>query len=226
MVWVKICGITNLEDARLAPQLKADALGFIFSTDSPRRIGLSEAKKINDGLRDEENRVSKVGVFVNERVELILEYCEKLELNFIQLSGDEDIDFLRTLRKEAKGLKIIKALRIRNKNKTSGSDGQDGLKIAGVPGEIKKYADFILLDSYKENVYGGTGQTFNWEIVKYFSGILPVILSGGLEPENVGKAVSIAKPFGVDASSLLEVYPGKKDADKVRRFVNIVKKVQ
>ncbi len=226
MVWIKICGVTNLEDAMLVSRLKADALGFIFSTDSPRRIGLSEAEKINNGLRDEENRISKVGVFVNERVELIREYCEKLELNYIQLSGDEDIDFLRTLRKEARRLKIIKALRIRDINKIYSGNGLDEPVIIKQTERLRKYADFILLDSYKKNVYGGTGQIFNWGVVKNFRGILPVILSGGLEPGNVGEAVSIAKPFGVDASSLLEEYPGKKDAEKVRRFVNIVKKMQ
>jgi phosphoribosylanthranilate isomerase len=224
MVWIKICGITNLEDAIMVSRLDVNAIGFVLSTDSPRRICPDGAEEISKGLSLEKISVPKVGVFVNESVRTIINYCREIGLDYIQLSGDEDISFLKRLKKEVRGLKIIKALRIRDKNKINESDKFYSPEKEKSLGDIKRYADFVLFDSYKKNAYGGTGQTFNWDAVKEFTGILPVILSGGLEPENVELAIRIVKPFGVDASSLLESRPGKKDIEKVKRFVSIVRR--
>jgi phosphoribosylanthranilate isomerase len=217
MVWIKICGITNLEDAKGISELKVDALGFVLSASSPRKIEWAAAKKIIEALRSEGNKISMVGVFVNEEIEKVLKYYESLGLNYIQLSGDEERDYLKDLKEKVKGMKIIKSIRIKKKNEHYKAGINEKIEI------LKRYADFILLDSYRKGFYGGTGVPFNWDIAEDYSSKIPVILSGGLDPENVRQAVDIVKPFGVDASSRLEIYPGKKDLDKVIRFVNVLK---
>ncbi len=225
MVWVKICGITNLEDARIVSRLGADAMGFILSTDSPRRIELNKAKAIIDALFKGKDKISTVGVFVNEKIIDILECSRRLKLDYAQLSGDEDSTFLKNLKDASKGLKIIKAIRIENGDKAVRDTGAGIRKINEGLESAERFADFILLDSYKKDIYGGTGITFNWKVAKDCSSRIPVILSGGLEPGNVKKAMDIAEPFGVDASSRLELYPGKKDPEKLREFINIVRAV-
>jgi phosphoribosylanthranilate isomerase len=217
MVWIKICGITNLEDAKGISELKVDALGFVLSASSPRKIEWAAAKKIIEALRSEGNKISMVGVFVNEEIEKVLKYYESLGLNYIQLSGDEEKDYLKDLKKKVEGMKIIKSIRIKYENEHYKAGINEKIEI------LKRYADFILLDSYRKGFYGGTGVSFNWNIAEDYSSKIPVILSGGLDPENVRQAVDIVKPFGVDASSRLEIYPGKKDLDKVIRFVNVLK---
>lgn len=209
----------------MVSQLGVDAIGFILSTDSPRRITQAGAEEIVEGLSSMKNMVSVVGVFVNEKIKTILKYYKNLKLDYVQLSGDEDKNFLRELKENLPGLKIIKSLRIGDKNKIYGNSEPADVRINDKIGSLGPYADFILLDTYKKNIYGGTGKTFNREVVKDYTGAVPIILSGGLEPGNVKEAVEIVKPFGVDASSRLEACPGKKDPEKVRQFVNTVRKV-
>ncbi len=221
MVWIKICGITNLEDARMASGLKVDSIGFVLSTSSPRRIEIDKAGRIIKALRSEENMIPAAGVFVNEKTKDVLKYSKSLGLDYVQLSGDEDKNYLKKLKEKSGGLKIIKSIRIKKKEIPYRSAGK--AKIYQEIESFKGYVDFILFDSYREGAYGGTGDTFNWDIIKYFSIGIPVILSGGLDSENVKQAIDIVKPFGVDASSRLEICPGKKDPDKVRRFVNAVR---
>ena len=229
MVWIKICGITNLEDARMASRLKVDSIGFVLSTDSPRRIEINTAGRIIEALRSEGNMIPAVGVFVNEETKDVLKYSKSLGLDYVQLSGDENNSYLKKLKEKSGGLKIIKSIRIKDNNKDKNKKKEISYISAGkakIYQEIesfKGYADFILFDSYRNGAYGGTGDTFNWDIIKYFSIGIPVILSGGLDGENVRQAVDIVKPFGVDASSRLEICPGKKDPDKVRRFVNAIR---
>ena len=229
MVWIKICGITNLEDARMASGLKVDSIGFVLSTDSPRRVEPDTAATIIGELRKERNMISAAGVFVNEKIGYILECSKSLGLEYVQLSGDEGSDYLKELKEKSGRLKIIKSIRIKDKNKDKNKKKEISDYIAGkakIYQEIesfKGYADFILFDSYRKGAYGGTGDTFNWDIVKYLNAGIPVILSGGLDGENVREAMEIVKPFGVDASSRLEIHSGKKDPDKVRRFVNAVR---
>lgn len=218
MVWIKICGITNSEDAERISGLDIDAMGLILSTDSPRRVSVLKAKKIIEAVRNKEgSRISMVGVFVNEEVQDVLKDCRYLKLDYIQLSGDEDMSYLKDLSSGSKSLKIIKSIRIKGRDQSYEAKLNEKLK------KLKGQIDFILLDSYSEDAYGGTGRTFDWSIARDFSGEIPVILSGGLNGENVRQAVNIAKPFGVDASSKLEICPGKKDMDKVSRFVNVLK---
>jgi len=217
MVWIKICGITNLEDAKSISELGVDAMGFVLSADSPRKVEVITAYRIIEALRARENKISMVGVFVNEEIRRVLNNCKSLRLDYIQLSGDEDRDYLKDLKEKSKDIKIIKSIRIKNKSESYRA------KINKKVGKLKEYADFILMDSYSKNVYGGTGVSFNWDIVKDYYREIPVILSGGLDAENVRQAVDIVKPFGVDASSKLEIYPGKKDIDKVTKFINVLK---
>jgi len=217
MVWIKICGITNLEDAKSISELGIDAMGFILSADSPRKVEIITAYKIIGALRTSENKISMVGVFVNEEIRKVLNDYRSLRLDYIQLSGDEDRDYLKDLKEKAKDIKIIKSIRIKSKNESYRA------KINKKVDKLKEYADFILLDNYSKNVYGGTGVPFNWDIVKDYCWEIPVIISGGLDAENVRQAVDIVKPSGVDASSKLEIYPGKKDMDKVTGFINALK---
>jgi phosphoribosylanthranilate isomerase len=225
MVWIKICGITNLKDARMVSELKVDSIGFILSTDSPRRVQTEAAAEIIETLREEGNRVSAAGVFVNEKIEYILECSGRLGLGYIQLSGDEDSDYLKDLKRRSGKIKIIKSVRIKNKNNNKETLDKSAGR-ARIDREIdscRGYADFILFDSYRKGSYGGTGETFNWDIIKYSGTGIPVILSGGLDSKNVKRALDIVKPFGVDASSRLEIRPGRKDLNKVRQFVNAIR---
>ncbi len=220
MVWIKICGITNLEDATGISRLGVDAMGFVLSASSPRRVEPDKAERIITALRSEGIRVPAAGVFVNETIEKITWCVKSLGLDYIQLSGDEEEDYIEDLRKGSGKVKIIKAIRIKEDNNNQ-KDIMDELdeKID----KLKDYVDFILFDSYRKGVYGGTGVPLDWEMLKNYCSKIPVILSGGLDPENVKRAVDVVVPFGVDASSGLEIYPGKKNLYKVARFVNILR---
>jgi phosphoribosylanthranilate isomerase len=240
MVWIKICGITNVEDAEFVSTLKVDSIGFVFSTDSPRRINLDKALEITGALRGEGNKVKIAGVFVNEKIEYVIGCSNKLGLDYIQLSGDENSNYVKSLRevsdkpeKRSCKSKIIKAIKIKEMDKKNTDDCNYNsayntcnivkAKISQKIESFKGYADFILLDTFREGVYGGTGETFNRDIIKCLKCDIPVILSGGLDSKNVKEAIDILKPFGVDASSRLEIYPGKKDPEKVRQFVDAVR---
>lgn len=231
MVWIKICGITNEEDALKISDLGADALGFIFSTESARKIEPGRAKEIISAVKDKfinkrfpalrqrnKKGPSFVGVFVNEDIDIVIEITEKLGLDYVQLSGDEAPDYLKKIKKHNKNIKLIKLIRVKDNVSSFEFISKQMM-------EFKKTADFFLLDTFKENIYGGTGKSFNWEIVKGLSKNFPIILAGGLDYENVAEAIKIVKPSGVDASSKLEELPGKKDIGKVEIFIkNAVKK--
>lgn len=203
MVRVKVCGITTPEDARLAASAGADAIGLIFA-ESPRRIGVKQARRIADVLPE---GVSKVGVFVNSEPQEILEVAEAVGLDYAQLHGDEAPDVVEAL--QSCGLGVIKALRVRDADSLAAMDGYG--------------ADFFLLDSYSERVRGGSGERFDWALAKAMKGCVNIFVSGGLTPENVREAVEFLRPYGVDASSSLEDAPGKKNGERVRRFVSAAK---
>ncbi|MCL4378574.1 MAG: phosphoribosylanthranilate isomerase [Actinobacteria bacterium] len=155
---------------------------------------------------------SMVGVFVNEDINKVLSITKELGFDYIQLSGNESVEYLKEIKKHNKIIKLIKLIRIKNNslfNKTISDKIQD----------FKNYADFFLLDTFKNNIYGGTGEPFNWMFVENWGQEIPVILAGGLDSENVAGAIKIVKPFGVDASTRLEKSPGKKDIKKVDLFI-------
>ncbi len=203
---IKICGLTNIEDARLAADLGADQLGFNFYQKSPRYISPGDARAIIDRLPE---RVLKVGVFVNESVENILAIVRSARLDAVQLHGDEDAAFVTELRRD-RSIMIIRAVRVKPKMTAAEATHPE--------------VDAILLDSYSTTERGGTGETFDWTFASEVKAIFPEIyLAGGLSPENVADAISAIRPYAVDACSRLESEPGKKDHEKVAAFIKAVK---
>ena len=199
-VKVKICGLTNLEDALKAAELGADYLGFIFFPKSPRHI---EPKRAAEILKNLPKGVKKVAVTVNAELSFLKQLLE-LGFDLLQLHGDETPDILNYLPKE----RIIKVFRVGEQ-----FNNEEVLKDwRGI------YA--YLLDTYKKGTYGGTGETFNWDIAKHLVDKgFKIFLSGGLNPDNVKKAVAYVKPYAVDVSSGVEDKPGKKDWDKLKNFI-------
>ena len=201
-VQVKICGITNVADGLAAAEAGADLIGLMFAEKSPRRISLATAKEIARSLPPS---VVKVGVFVNPPEELVLRAIGECGVTLLQFHGDEPPEFCTGF-----GLMSIKAFRIR--------DAESLKPIPHFP------TDAYLLDAYSASALGGTGETFNWGLAmeaKKFG--KPIFLAGGLTPENVASAVRQVQPFAVDVSSGVESAPGKKDAEKVRLFIEKVR---
>lgn len=201
MVKVKICGITNLEDALAAVEEGADALGFIFYPKSPRYISFQKAGEIVSSLPP---FVSTVGVFVNEAEETIRQAAGEAFLSLIQLHGEESPEFCKNL-----GLRVIKAIRL------SRTEDLNRVKTYSVQG--------ILFDSYHEDQYGGSGKSFNLDLLRGFSAEMPVIVSGGLTPENIREVLHQVSPYAVDVSSGVENSPGKKNREKMKRFIQNAK---
>ena len=203
MVKVKVCGITNLEDALAALELGADALGFVFAP-SPRQIEISEAGGI---LAQLPPFVTTVGLFVNEARSRVRETLKRCHLNAVQFHGDE---LPQDCKEFAPGIKVIKAFRIK---------GEESLK------QIGQYSvSAYLLDAWVEDKAGGTGKTFDWNLAaaaKDFG--LPIILSGGLSPDNVARAIALVDPYAVDVSSGVESAPGKKDYKLMKEFIRRAK---
>ena len=196
---MKICGITNAKDARVAADAGADAVGFIFA-ESPRRVGVEEARKISQALPE---NILRVGVFVDEAPEEVLRISCEVRLDLAQLHGDETPEAVTAVRNG--GVRVMKALRVRD---------------AAILEELDGYeADLLLLDAYSEKARGGTGEQFDWGVAKSLRGRDNIVVSGGLGPENVREAVELFEPYGVDASSSLEDEPGRKNGERVRRFV-------
>ena len=203
MVKVKICGITNVEDAVAAVEAGADYLGFIFFPPSPRNVKLDTVREIFKNLP---KGVKNVAVTVNAEVDFLKKLLEE-GFDLLQLHGDENPSILKDLPKE----RVIKVFRVRDSFNEENLKGWEGI-----------YA--YLLDTYKKGTYGGTGETFNWDIARRLvEKGLKIFLSGGLKPENVARAVEIVKPYAVDVSSGVEAYPGKKDLKKVEEFIKKAK---
>jgi phosphoribosylanthranilate isomerase len=199
MTLVKICGITNAGDARVAAAAGADAVGIIFA-ESPRRVDVEEARRISMALP--ENTI-RVGVFVDEDPAVVLRISREVRLDLAQLHGDEPPETVTALREA--GVKVMKALRVESAATLEALDEFE--------------ADLFLLDAHSTRARGGTGERFDWRLAKSLRGRDNIVVSGGLGPENVREAVEFFEPFGVDASSSLEDGPGRKNDELVRRFV-------
>jgi phosphoribosylanthranilate isomerase len=200
---VKICGITQLADAWLAVEAGADALGFVFYEPSPRFISPEHATEL---IRQLPPLITKIGVFVNAPGEFIRQVASACGLDALQLHGDETPHFCQTL-----GLwNVIKAFRV---------DSEKSLTI------MSQYPTAAwLLDSYVADQPGGTGACFDWELARRAKEWKrPIVLAGGLTCENVSEAVRTAQPYAVDVASGVESSPGKKDPEKVRRFIAAVR---
>ena len=206
MTKVKICGITNIDDALHAVGSGAHALGFNFYKKSPRYIDPSIAGSI---IRQIDPVVDRVGVFVNEQVGTVERIALSAGLSCLQLHGTESPAFVNECR-ERTGLPVIKAFRVGP---------------AFSPELITEYQlDSILLDAYCDNEAGGTGKVFDWVTAIEIRCIVPkLFLAGGLSGENVVDAINAVRPFAVDACSLLEAEPGRKDHDKVEKFISAVR---
>ncbi|MBE0595687.1 MAG: phosphoribosylanthranilate isomerase [Desulfuromonadales bacterium] len=200
MVRVKICGITNIEDARQAAVSGADAIGVVFFAQSPRCVTPEQARRIVLALPP---LVAAVGLFVNEAPESIREIASFCGLTALQLHGDEQPQEC-----QLPPWRVIKALRVRDSSSLAGLDAWP--------------VSALLLDAWAEGSYGGTGKTFDWSLATTASG-RPIILAGGLTPENVAEAVRVVRPWAVDVSSGVEAAPGRKDPAKVAAFIRAAK---
>jgi phosphoribosylanthranilate isomerase len=200
MVRVKVCGITNLEDALAAVKLGADALGFIFAS-SPRQVPRQQVTNIVTQLPP---FVCKVGVFVDSELEEVRETMRVCDLDLVQLHGSESPDFCQALFP-----RVVKSFRVKDESVLQLLSGY----------KVKAF----LLDSYDAVLKGGTGRSFDWDIAKKAAGYGPIIVSGGLNPENVRQAIRQVQPYAVDVSSGVESAPGKKDHDKLRAFLEAAK---
>ncbi|MCL6622384.1 MAG: phosphoribosylanthranilate isomerase [Syntrophobacterales bacterium] len=200
---VKICGLTDPEDARLAAALGAHALGFIFYPPSPRSVSPEQAREI---IRQLPPFVLTVGVFVDEELDAVREIAALAGLDWVQLHGNESPDYCRAL-----GRRVIKGFRVQ---------GEETLPLlAPYRGAVQA----VLLDTYKPGTPGGTGETFDWQLAHRARDYGPIILAGGLTPDNVAEAIRAARPQAVDVASGVEAAPGKKDPAKLRAFMEAVR---
>jgi len=204
MTRIKICGITNKRDAIAAAELKPDMMGFVFYNGSKRYV---EPKIVKDIANELPPSIIKVGVFVDLDKNKVLEIAEECALDMLQFHGDEAPDYCAGF---VGSYKVMKAFRIKDAGSLKG---------------INDYSiDFYMLDAYSPKGKGGTGEIFDWKIAENFEFLKPVILSGGLTPDNVREAIGKLSPYGVDVSSAVEASPGKKDIILMKKFVENVRR--
>jgi phosphoribosylanthranilate isomerase len=211
-MWIKLCGIRDVETARAAAEAGADAIGLNFYARSPRRVSVQTARQIVAALPDE---VTAVGLFVDHPPGEVLETVLECGLQAIQLHGDELPPEILAIRKVHSRLAIVRALRF-DGDSTSLTRPIRDLRRAGV--ELAA----VLVDAKVEGAYGGTGHTLPWERLADCwdrDALPPLVLAGGLTPENVAEAMRVVQPWGVDTASGIETSPGVKDAALMRAFV-------
>ncbi len=203
---VKICGITSVEDGEHAVEAGAWAIGMVFWARSPRAVPLGTAAGIAAALK---RRTELVGVFVNATLDEVVGTAEAVGLTWVQLHGDEGPQFCEAVARRA-GVKVVKAARVRAKADVQAIDAFRGV-------------DAHLFDACSTSAPGGTGETFQWDLVHERLSTLPLWLAGGLTPENVGGAISATAPWAVDVSSGVELSPGVKDPEAVEAFIAAVR---
>ena len=201
---VKICGLTRPEDADLAVSSGAWAIGMIFFDESPRRVDVETAAEIATAYR---RRCEVVGVFVNAPLDDVLATLGSVPLTMLQFHGDEGPSYCAEAARRS-GLKVMKAVRAKDAHAVKALSAYK--------------TDLHMLDAYVPGTYGGTGERFDWELAAAHPGRPPLVLSGGLTPDNVAEALAVARPFAVDVASGVEAAPGVKDPDKLRRFFEAV----
>ncbi len=204
---IKICGITSPEDAEVAVAAGADALGFVMYRKSPRWVEPAVARSIIAGLPP---FVLPIGVFVNEEVERVRALMDECGLVLAQLHGGESAVYCQNL-----GRPALKALRLKDRGTF--------LALAEFHGRANVRG--VLIDAFSDQAYGGTGQTVDWTLAEEAARSTPIILAGGLTPENVAGAIQMVRPYGVDVSSGVELSPGKKDPAKVKAFIDAARLV-
>ncbi len=214
MTWVKICGMTNLEDALVAVDAGADAVGFVFYEKSPRCVTVETVREI---VKELPERVEKVGVFVNQVEGILCDAADRAGLTAIQMHGDSEDPHVADLVVEKRPkLKVLAAI-------SMSQASPDGWAVMWRPDVVHAF----LVDSGDTSKLGGTGKTFQWHTseptLENIKKLGRVVAAGGLTPGNVTEAVSILRPWGVDVVSGVEARPGKKDPEKVRAFVRAVR---
>ncbi|MFK5927100.1 MAG: phosphoribosylanthranilate isomerase [Desulfuromusa sp.] len=198
---IKICGITNIDDALFAVEAGADALGFVFYEKSPRYVLPETVQQIISVLPP---FVTTVGLFVNASAETIEPTMRMTGINVIQLHGDESPE-----QSVFSSYPVLKAVRVKDADSLAG---------------IERYpVSALLLDAWNNQQYGGTGESFDWQLARKLTGKLPLILAGGLNPDNVAEAIRVVAPYAVDVSSGVEISPGHKDHDKIYKFIQQVR---
>jgi phosphoribosylanthranilate isomerase len=213
MTCVKICGITNLEDALVTADAGADLLGFVFVSSSPRCIEPERAREIVAALKARGALLRFVGVFVNEPLERVCAVIELVQLDLAQLHGNEAAPMVRALSPRA-----YKALRPRDEVE---AQAQVAEYRAVANGNVPAF----IVDAFDAQRYGGTGQRADWSLAARIAREFPILLAGGLGAENVADAIRAVRPWGVDVSSGVERAPGLKDHEQVRRFVQAAKRI-
>lgn len=197
---VKICGLTNLDDAAEAVRLGAWAIGLIHFDGSPRCVEADEAARIGAAFR---RKCEVVGVFVNPELEEVDKAVENAGLTMVQLNGAEGVQFCAEVARRT-GVKVIKAVHVAS--------------AADIHGAEAYRTDFHLFDKRGKGLWGGTGESFDWELLRGHRSQVPEILAGGLRPENVAAAIAVAQPFAVDVASGVEAEPGRKDHAAMMAF--------
>ncbi|MBI4402106.1 MAG: phosphoribosylanthranilate isomerase [Nitrospirae bacterium] len=198
---IKICGITNVEDALTAVAAGADALGFVFHKASPRCVDADTVRRIVASLPP---FVLPVGVFVNEDMKVVRDLMDKCGLALAQLHGDETSAYCEALSRP-----VLRAIRLRNRG--------DFLAMAEYKGRAQVRG--FVVDAFSEKAYGGTGTVADWALAAEAARASQILLAGGLTPENVSEAIQKVRPYGVDVSSGVEAHPGKKDHVKLQAFI-------
>jgi phosphoribosylanthranilate isomerase len=201
---VKVCGITNIDDAQRATDLGAWAIGLIFHEPSPRACALPDAEEI--GRRFKRDVPEVTGVFVNRPLDEVVAIADACSLALLQLHGDEGPAYCDEAARRT-GCRVMKAVQVRDQSSLT---------------TLRTYhVDYHLLDAHHPELRGGTGDTFDWNLIKRRRGV-PVVLSGGLTPENVGDGIAATRPFAVDSASGTEAEPGRKDPAKLEAFFRAV----
>ncbi len=210
MIKVKICGVTNTQDALWAANLGADYVGLNFFPESPRKVSPKNAKDISTQLPP---FVATVGIFVNEELSVITKLITKTPLKVVQLHGDESPEFCASVK--ALGVKVIKAFRLQ------------GPLDPTILAPYQETVDFFMFDKYSAEAAGGTGETFDWAWLESAASLTkPWFLAGGLNPENVTEAIKASRPPMVDVCSGIERLPTRKDFESMKKFIQTVKAVR
>jgi len=219
MAKVKICGLTNLEDAIKACECGADFLGFIFIKETPRNVDADTVKNITSRIPEEISAgIGKVGLFKDEAIEEVARAVSLCDLDHVQLHGDEDPNYCRQLKEKVGGdIKIIKMFKVK-----------DDI-VAPYPYILDDYvdADYYVFDTFHPDLAGGTGKSFDWKVLLDSGDSIKKLffIAGGLDPGNVREAVEAVAPFGVDVSSGVELEAGKKDENLLKEFIKNAKKI-
>lgn len=206
MTRVKVCGVTRLEDAHLAADAGAWAIGMIFHPDSPRACDTATAEAIGSELK---RRAELVGVFVNTPLDEVAAIADLCQLTMLQLHGDEGPAYCREAARRT-GCKIMKAQQLK-----------DAAAVRRL--EAFREVDLHLMDTHADHIRGGTGRTFDWELARHHHSAIPVVLSGGINPDNVRDAIAAVHPFAVDSASGTEASPGVKDPERVEGLIRAVR---